>query len=458
MTPLWTSAAIAAATDGVASTAFAVSGVTFDSREVGLGDLFVGLTGETTDGHRFLDQAFAQGAAGAIVSTPAPHPHVLVADTAAALDALAVAARARVDARVIGVTGSAGKTGTKEALFAALDRAAPDAAHRSVKSYNNHVGVPLSLARMPAKTRFGVFEMGMNHPGELAHLTRLVRPHVAIVTAIAPAHAEFFPDEAAIADAKAEIFQGLEPGGVAIIPCDSPHRDRLASAAVRHADRVVGFGFDPAADVCALETMRVASGGTFVTARVGSRELSFTVAPPGRHWVSNALAVLAAVDAVGGDLPLAGLALAELAELAGRGARLTVPVADGEALVIDESYNANPASMRATLAVLAAEPAPRKLAVLGEMRELGESSRDYHAALADPVAQSGAGTVILVGAAMRPLAEALEGKVDFVHVADVAAARDRLTAVLAPGDAVLVKGSNGVGLSALVAALAGGKA
>jgi len=454
---LWTSADIATATNGAASAAFDVSGVTFDSREVGQGDLFVALTGETTDGHKFLDQAFDRGAAGAIVSQDTPHPNVRVADTFAALEALARASRARTSARIVGVTGSAGKTGTKEALFAALDRSPAKSAHRSVKSYNNHTGVPLSLARMPAEVDYGVFEMGMNHPGELAHLTTLVRPHVAIVTAIAPAHAAFFPDESAIADAKGEIFQGLEPGGVAIIPHDSPHRERLAAAAAPYAARTVTFGIDEDADVRAIEAVKAANGGTFITARVGERELSYTVSQPGKHWVSNSLAVLAAVDAVGGDLALAGLALADLGGLAGRGARFWVETGGGRALVIDEAYNANPASMRVTLAVLGEEAAPRKIAVLGEMRELGDKSDEYHAALAGPVRDAGVQQVILVGERMKPLAEALEGQVEIVHVPDAAAARDRLMATLEAGDAVLIKGSNGVGLSALVAALAGGK-
>lgn len=454
---LWTSADIATATNGAASAAFDVSGVTFDSREVGPGDLFVALTGETTDGHKFLDQAFDRGASGAIVSQDTAHPNVRVSDTFAALEALAKASRARTLARIVGVTGSAGKTGTKEALFAALDRSPAKSAHRSVKSYNNHTGVPLSLARMPAESDYGVFEMGMNHPGELAHLTTLVRPHVAIVTAIAPAHAAFFPDESAIADAKGEIFQGLEPGGVAIIPYDSPHRDCLAAAAAPYAARIVTFGIDEGADVRAIEAVRAANGGTFITARVGERELSYTVAQPGRHWVSNSLAVLAAVDAVGGDLALAGLALADLGGLAGRGARFWVEVKAGRALVIDEAYNANPASMRVTLAVLGEEAATRKIAVLGEMRELGDKSDEYHTALAGPVRDAGVQLVILVGEKMKPLAEALEGQVEIVHVPDAAAARDRLTATLEAGDAVLIKGSNGVGLSAVVAALASGK-
>ncbi len=453
MTALWTSDEIAAATGGVASVPFAAAGVTFDSREVSAGDLFIALTGEATDGHRFVAQAFANGAAGAIVSEPVEGAHVLVPDTFAALQSLARAARARSGAKVIGVTGSVGKTSTKEALWAALDRSAPGRVHRSVKSYNNHTGVPLSLARMPADAGYAVLEMGMNHAGELAALTRLVRPHVALVTAIAPAHTEFFASVETIADAKGEIFQGLEPGGVAIIPADSPHRARLTAAAEPHAARVVTFGSAEDADVRLIESVWTGKG-TFVSARVGEREVSFTVAQPGAHQVSNALAVLAAVDALGGDLALAGLALAELEGLAGRGARVRVAVPGGEALVIDEAYNANPASMRAALDVLGQEPG-RRLAVLGAMYQLGERSPDYHAELAGPVTDARVERLVLVGEQMTPLAEALDARVDLVQVADAAAAIDAVRARLAPGDAVLVKGSNGVGLSRVVAALAG---
>ncbi|MES3092066.1 UDP-N-acetylmuramoyl-tripeptide--D-alanyl-D-alanine ligase [Sphingomonas aerolata] len=454
--PLWTSAEIAAATGGVASAEFAVTGVAFDSREVGPGDLFVAMKGEASDGHLYLDQAFAQGAAGAIVSEPCAHPHVLVADSFTALQMLGRASRARSGATIIGVTGSVGKTSAKEALFAALDRGAPGAVHRSVKSYNNHTGVPLSLARMPRDARFGVFEMGMNHAGELAALTQIVRPHIAVVTAIAPAHTEFFRDESAIADAKGEIFAGLEPDGVAIIPFDSPHRDRLTAAATPHAARIVTFGIAKGADVRAIETVRLATGATFVTVQQDGRELSFTMAQPGMHWVSNALAVVACVEAAGADLGLAGLALAELGGLQGRGARFMTTLADGQALVIDESYNANPASMRATLAVLAKEPG-RHVALLGEMRELGEASADYHAGLAEPILAANVEMALLVGEAMAPLAQALEGKVETVHVGDAAAALTSLRTILAPGDAVLIKGSNGVGLARVVTSLGGGK-
>lgn len=456
---LWTAAEIARATGGTASANFEASSVAFDSREVGPGDLFLALKGAATDGHKFLDDVFARGASGAIVSQPCAHPHVRVADTAAALEDLGRAARARMGGRVIGVTGSVGKTGTKEALFAALDRVAPGSAHRSLKSYNNHTGVPLSLARMPADARYGVFEMGMNHAGEISALTRQVRPHIAIITWVASVHIEFFKDEAGIADAKAEIFEGLEPGGIAIIPHDNAHRDRLAAAAHAAGAEVIGFGSGEGADVRVLETMRTITGGTFVTARLRGRELGFTIAQPGAHLVSNALAVLAAVEALGADVAVAALAFAEMEGLAGRGARLAVLLPNGgRALIIDESYNANPTSMHATLAVLAAEPAPRKLAVLGQMGELGAGSEAFHAGLAEPVLAAGLAAVILVGPDMAPLANALEGRIEFVHVPDADAARAALSQRLAGGDAVLVKGSNSVGLAALVAALAGERA
>ncbi|WP_046348298.1 UDP-N-acetylmuramoyl-tripeptide--D-alanyl-D-alanine ligase [Sphingomonas changbaiensis] len=456
MTPLWTSAEIAQAVSGVASTAFMATGVAFDSREVGTGDLFVALPGETTDGHRFVDQAFAQGAAGAIVSRPVPHPHILVADTRAALDALGIAGRARTTAQIVGVTGSVGKTGTKEALFAAFDRIAPGRAHRSLKSYNNHTGVPLSLARMPESTRFGVFEMGMNHAGEIAALTRLVRPNIAVITTIAPAHIEMLGSIEGIARAKAEIFEGLEPGGTAVIPYDSPQRDILVEAAKRHGARVMTFGLDKGADVHAVERVPSKGGGTLVTVQLPDASLTMTIGQSGEHWVSNALAVIAAVEAAGGDLAIAGLALAELQGMAGRGARVQVQVPGGEALVIDESYNANPASMRATLKVLGEQSALRRVAVLGAMRELGQEGPRFHAELAEPIARANVDFALLVGEEMAPLAKALEGKIEFAHVPAAAAALDALKGHVGAGDAVLIKASNSVGLGRLVADLSAG--
>jgi UDP-N-acetylmuramoyl-tripeptide--D-alanyl-D-alanine ligase len=456
VTALWTSAEIAHAVSGVASTDFITTGVAFESREVGAGDLFIALPGEATDGHRFVEQAFAQGAAGAIVARPVPHPHVLVADTRSALDALGIAGRARTAAKIVGVTGSVGKTGTKEALFAAFDRIAPGHAHRSLKSYNNPTGVPLSLARMPEATRFGVFEMGMNHEGEIAALTRLVRPHIAVVTTIAPAHIEMLGSIEAIARAKAEIFEGLEPGGTAIIPHDSPQCAILVEAAKAHGARVLTFGLGQGADVRALERVPARGGGTLVTVQLPEASLTMTIGQPGEHWVSNALAVIATVEAAGGDLAIAGLAIAELQGMAGRGARVQVLVPGGDALVIDESYNANPASMRATLKVLGDELAPRRIAVLGAMRELGEQGPRFHAELADPIRAANVDFALLVGDEMAPLAKALEGRTEFAHVPVAAAALDALKGHVGAGDAVLIKASNSVGLGRLVEQLTAG--
>lgn len=457
MTALWTSAAIAAATGGVASADFAVSGVSFDSREVGPGDLFIAMRGASTDGHRFLDAAFAQGAAGAIVAEPSPHPHILVSDTTVALEALGVSARARTSARIAGVTGSVGKTGTKEALAAALARANRGIVHRSVKSYNNHTGVPLSLARMPAGTAYGVFEMGMNHAGEIAALTRLVRPHVAVITAIAPAHIEFFANGIdGIADAKGEIFLGLEPGGIAVLPFDSPHRHRLVSHAQPHAGRILTFGRGEGASVRIVEAIPGADG-TLVTMALPDAELAFTLAQPGEHWISNAACVVAAVYALGGDLAAAGLALADLEGLAGRGARHRLPLGDGDILVIDESYNANPTSMAATLKMLGEEPAVRRVAVLGAMRELGAEADALHAGLAEPLLAAGVDLALLVGSGIEPLAKALEGRIDCAHWPDAAAAEEALLKIIEPGDAILIKGSNAIGLGRIVATLKGGR-
>ena len=457
---LWTAVEIARATGGVANADFAVTGVEIDSRAVRPGDLFVALSGESTDGHRFVEQALAAGAGGALVEREIEGPHVRVADTARALEALGAASRDRCRAPVVGVTGSVGKTGVKEAIHAALDRASRGGSHRSVKSYNNHVGVPLSLARMPEDARYGVFEMGMNHAGEIAGLTRQVRPDVAVITAIAPAHIENLGSIEAIADAKAEIFEGLRQGGTAIVPADSPHFSRLAQAAERAGARLVSFGRGADANVRLLDAVP-SDGGTLITVDMDGRRLCCTVAPPGEHWVGNALCVLATVRAVGADLGAAGLALAELEGLTGRGARTRVQVDGGEVLLIDESYNANPASMRATLAQLGSEPATRRIAVLGAMKELGEHGDRYHAELADPLAASGAEMAILVGEEMAPLAREL-GKADpaklgsmpaFTHCANVEEATQALREFgLKGGDAILVKGSNSVGLSALIAA------
>ena len=450
MTALWTSDEIATATGGTASASFEVTGVTFDSREVEPGFLFIAMPGTVHDGHKFVEAAFAAGAAGAIVSQPVDGPHVLVEDAFAALQALGRASRERCQAIIVGVTGSVGKTGTKEALYAALDRCRPGKVHRSVKSYNNHTGVPLSLARMPRDAEFAVLEMGMNNKGEIAALTRQVRPNVALITAIAPAHIENLGCEEAIADAKAEIFEGLEPDGIAIIPNDSAHRDRLVKAARRRADQITTFGGGDA-DVHAVHAVAAEGGGSLISAALLERELTFTISQRGEHWVSNALAVLAAVEALGEDVAVAGLALADLGGLKGRGERHTIPVDGGEVLLIDESYNANPASMAATLKSLGAEKdVARRIAILGPMRELGQHSDALHAGLAPAVLDAHVDELILIGDEMRPLAEQVIGKLSLDLCSNVDDATIALRAKLHPGDAVLVKASNSVGLARLV--------
>jgi UDP-N-acetylmuramoyl-tripeptide--D-alanyl-D-alanine ligase len=451
VTVLWTSEEIVAATGGTLhGSPFEVSGVTFDSREVEHGWLFVAMPGTVADGHDFVAKAFAAGAAGALVSQPADGPHILVADVPEALTKLAIASRERMQGTVVGVTGSVGKTSTKEALFAALDRYARGRVHRSVKSYNNHTGVPLSLARMPRDSEFAVLEMGMNAKGEIAALTRLVRPHVALITTIASAHIEHLGSMEAIADAKAEIFEGLEPDGVAIVPEDTPYRDRLVKAARAHADRIVTFG-NGEADVAAVHAVRSDNGGSLVTARLVESDLTYTIAQRGEHWVANSLGVLAAVEAVGADLAIAGLALADMGWLKGRGERHRLNVEGGTYLLIDESYNANPASMAATLKALGEErDAERRIAVLGPMRELGEHADELHAGLAPAVLAAKVDRLILVNADMQPLEDALDGALPVDRAADAEEAASRLAAIVRPGDAVLVKASNSIGLAKLV--------
>jgi UDP-N-acetylmuramoyl-tripeptide--D-alanyl-D-alanine ligase len=464
---LWDAVEVSRAVRGVAVGQFQVSGVEIDSRDVMPGDLFFALKGEAMDGHKFIPMAFARGAAAVVVDRPVNGPHVLVDDTSIALELLAKAARNRGSAQIIGVTGSVGKTGVKEAIFAALDRSSRGNAHRSVKSYNNHVGVPLSLARMAATSRYGVFEMGMNHKGEIAALTRQVRPHVAVITTIAPAHIEMLGSEEAIADAKAEIFEGIEAGGTAIIPADSPHYPRLLAAAELIGVEVQSFGRAAHATVRLLDAVPAAGGGSLITADLGDRRICYTVAEPGDHWITNSLCVMAAVRAVGGDLGAAGLALAEMQGLKGRGARTMISArggdGSGQALLIDESYNANPASMRATLAQLGRTPATRRIAVLGAMKELGEHGPAMHAGLIEPVTAAEIDQLILVGDEMTALADEL-GKAAtaslgngpaFAHCGTAREALEHLRALgVEGGDAILVKGSNSVGLGTLVAALA----
>ena len=456
---LWDAQAIADATGGVASHDFQASGVEMDSRDVRAGDGFVALKGEAMDGHKFIDKAFEQGAIAAITDRVVDYPHVLVKDTTTALHALAHTARERCEGVRIGVTGSVGKTGVKEAIFASLERSSRGAAHRSVRSYNNHVGVPLSLARYPARSEFGVFEMGMNHAGEIDELTQFVRPDVAVITTIAPAHIENLGSMEAIADAKAEIFGGLVPGGTAVIPADSDYCDQLVRAAEKLGARVVTFGKSERADVRLLDAIATANGGSLVTADMGDRRLCYTVAEPGEHWVENSLCVMATVRAAGGDLGSAGLALSEMGGLKGRGERKQIDAKGGKALLVDESYNANPASMRATLHQLGQTPATRRVAVLGSMMELGDFADKFHAQLAEPVMEAEIDHLVLVGAEMHALARQLGTQsanslgncASFTHCDGpdeaIAALEDY---GITSGDAILVKGSNSVGLGRLV--------
>jgi UDP-N-acetylmuramoyl-tripeptide--D-alanyl-D-alanine ligase len=457
VTVLWTSDEIVAATGGTLhGEAFEVSGVAFDSREVEHGHLFVAMPGTVADGHDFVPKAIAAGAAAALVSKPVEGTHILVPDVPKALTDLAIAARRRMTGTVVGVTGSVGKTSTKEALYVALERYAKGKVHRSVKSYNNHTGVPLSLARMPRDSEFAVLEMGMNAKGEIAALTRLVRPHVAMITTLASAHIEHLGSMEAIADAKAEIFEGLEPNGIAILPEDTPFRDRLVKAARRYADRTITFGHGEA-DVAALHAVRSEHGGSLVTARLLESEVTYTIAQRGDHWVTNSLAVLAAVEAVGADLAIAGLALADMGGLKGRGERHRLPVDGGHYLLIDESYNANPASMTATLKALGEErDVERRIAVLGPMRELGGHADKLHAGLAPSVREAKVDHLILVGEDMRPLEKALAGQVPVDRADNVDEAAELLAKIIRPGDAVLVKASNSIGLAKLVEQMAGG--
>ncbi|HVL72837.1 MAG TPA: UDP-N-acetylmuramoylalanyl-D-glutamyl-2,6-diaminopimelate--D-alanyl-D-alanine ligase, partial [Beijerinckiaceae bacterium] len=392
MTPLWTIDEILAATGGrLAGDPGPIGGASIDTRTLAPGDLFFAIRGEARDGHDFVRDALGKGAAASVVAEDRAAeftetgPLVVVPDVLGAMGDLGRAARRRVRAGIVAVTGSVGKTGTKEALRHVLSR--QGRTHASVASYNNQWGVPLTLARMPRDSEFGVFEIGMNHAGEIAPLTAMVAPHVAIVTTVEPVHIEYFRSVLGIADAKGEIFSGLVPGGTAVLPRDNPHFERLrAHAAASPAGRVLTFGESEAADVRALR-IAVEADRSEVEARVLGRPLAFRVGTPGRHVALNALALLSAGAALGIDLDAAGRALADLKPPPGRGERTWLSLAGGRALLVDESYNANPASVRAALATLGAtEPAGgRRIAVLGDMLELGPEGPVLHRDLAEPV-------------------------------------------------------------------------
>ncbi|WP_372604123.1 UDP-N-acetylmuramoyl-tripeptide--D-alanyl-D-alanine ligase [Actibacterium sp.] len=455
MSALWTATDAAAATGGRATTDWQAQGVSIDTRTLQPGDLFVART-DVRDGHDFVAQALANGAAAALVShVPvgvAPDaPLLIVDDVLPALAALGAAARARSGAKVIAVTGSAGKTSTKEMLRAVLDR--QGRTHAAEASYNNHWGVPLTLARMPADSDFAVIEIGMNHPGEIAPLTRLARPHVAIVTTVVAAHLEAFGVIDGIAREKSEILLGLEPGGVAVLNADLDVSDILIDRAAELGAQVLRFGQGAGCDIRLIHA-DLQGNTTVAKADVAGQVVDFTLTTAGRHFAMNALAVLGAAQALGFDLQQVSADLALWLPPAGRGAREEIALPGGAFELIDDAFNANPASMRAALEVLAAaKPAGRRIAVLGDMLELGPDEGALHRALADDPGLAAADLVHCVGPRMRGLYDALPvaQRGDWVAQADDLVAR---AATLAgPGDVVLVKGSKGSKVSRVVDAL-----
>ena len=463
-TPLWGWDEIVAAAGGVGDgvPTRAITGLSIDSRGLAAGEVFVALK-DQRDGHAFVSSAFERGASAALVRTDYERkagdgPLIRVADTLKGLEGIARAARARlaVDAGVVAVTGSVGKTSTKEMLKASLSRLGPT--HAPEKSFNNHWGVPLTLARMPASTRFAVIEIGMNHAGEITPLAKLARPHVAIVTTVEPVHIENFPSVEAIADAKAEIIGGIEPGGVAVLNRDNPHFMRLAAAAGAACIDVYSFGEAREANVrivkCALGTAR-----TDVEAECGNGRIVYALAAPGRHMAQNSAAVIAAIEALGQDFESTIHAVGALAEFGapqGRGARETLAWRGGRILLIDESYNANPASMRAALAALALVPRSdyqRRIAVVGDMLELGERASELHAGLAEAIEAAGIDLVLAAGPHMKALWDRLDAKRRGDWAPSASGLKDALVGAVRAGDAVMVKGSYGSRMGPLVEAL-----
>ncbi|MDE2361968.1 MAG: UDP-N-acetylmuramoylalanyl-D-glutamyl-2,6-diaminopimelate--D-alanyl-D-alanine ligase [Hyphomicrobiales bacterium] len=458
--PLWSGLGLVGPLDARVSGGLPVGGVhgvSIDTRTLKIGDLFVAIKGENSDGHDFVRAAFEQGAAAAVIDEDhaselvGAGPLFIAKDTLRALEGLARASRARCAGRIVAVTGSVGKTTTKELLRTALSSAG--ATHASVASYNNHWGVPLTLARMPEATKYGVFEIGMNHAGEITPLVDMVRPHVAIVTRIAPVHLEHFPSIDAIADAKAEIFSGIVKGGVAILNRDDAQFARLEAAAqASPAGFVLSFGEHEGADarLLACETR---GEETRVAARILGQDASYIVGAPGRHIAMNSLAALLAARAAGLDLVMAALSLGRFVSPEGRGRREALSVEGGEITLIDESYNANPASMRAALDLLGAAGGGRKIAVLGDMLELGPDGKKLHAAHAEDIERNGVDLVFSAGPLMRALHEAIPAERRGAHAADSSALQPIVLDALRAGDVVMIKGSNGSRMGPLVTAL-----
>lgn len=446
---LWTAAELTEATGGTLTHGFDATGVSIDTRTLQPGDLFIALHGEGRDGHDFVPDALARGAAGAMVdrSIPGHAPLLRVDDTLGALARLGAYGRGRSPGRVVAVTGSVGKTTTKEMLRCIL--AAHGPTHAAVASYNNHWGLPLTLARLPREAAYCVVEIGMNHAGEIAPLARLARPHVAVITAVEKAHIGYLGTIEAIADEKASIMRGLEPGGVAVLPQDSPLLPRLRAAAGENP--VLTFGSRAPADA-RLEHIEADGEGSVILASVGGVELRFRLRAPGSHMALNAMAALTASAALGLD-PISGArALEKFLPIAGRGLRQTIPLAGGNILLLDESYNGNGASMRAALEVLRLQPARRRVAVLGDMLELGDSGPGEHEALAADVVRS-ADLLFVCGPLMGHLFDAVPTQIRAVRADDSAGLAPVLAASVAPGDAVLVKGSLGSRMKTVVHAL-----
>jgi UDP-N-acetylmuramoyl-tripeptide--D-alanyl-D-alanine ligase len=459
--PLWTVEDMAAAMGAERRGALPqfVPGISIDSRTIGRGEAFFAITGRR-DGHEFVAAALAAKAALAVVATdrpatmPVDAPLLVVPDVLAALRALAAVARARTQAKVIGVTGSVGKTSTKDALRLAL--AKDGETHASVASYNNHWGVPLSLARCPASAHYAVLEVGMNHAGEIEPLSRLARPHVAVITAIAPVHLEFFGTLTKIADAKAEIFLGLEPNGAAVLNRDNAQFGRLMRRAKEAGvARVVSFGEHAKAEARLIKYALHAECST-VRADILGAELTYKIGTPGRHLVHNSLAVLATAVLAGADLALAALALSEFKPTSGRGALMEVDLPGGRACVIDDSYNANPASVTASLELLGQTPIGprgRRIAVLGDMLELGPRGRALHRGLLEPVVANAIDLVFCCGPLMRALWQALPASRRGGYAADSAALEAQVLSAIRAGDTVMVKGSLGSRMAPIVKAL-----
>jgi UDP-N-acetylmuramoyl-tripeptide--D-alanyl-D-alanine ligase len=458
--PLWTLGEIVAATRGacLGVPETTVAGFSIDTRSLGKDEGFVAIRGPNRDGHAFVAAALDEGAACAVVDRTFPPGDeerlVRVGDTLDALNDLGRASRKRaIDTVVIAVTGSAGKTGTKEALKLALQTSG--SVHASAKSFNNHWGVPLSLANMPKDVRFGVFEIGMNHAGEIDALTRLVRPHIAIVTTVAPVHLGFFRSVEEIADAKAEIFRGLEPGGTAIINRDNPHFQRLKGHALEHGAMIVGFGEAPDAEA-RLVSVELGAESSDITADILGETIRYRLGAPGRHLAQNSLAVLATVKIAGADLRRAAGALVALHAQAGRGARTLIETDGGRLAIIDESYNANPASMRAALATLGLTSRTefsRRVAVLGDMLELGPEGAKLHQDLAEFIDGAGVDVVFACGELMGGLYQALPASRRGAYAKTAEELGPKLVGAVGPGDAVMVKGSLGSRMAPLVEAL-----